>query len=62
MKGKKLKTAIFFTENILKKAEEDDVLFKAQCLKENKSEKAGGKSFMVYHLTHLLQLLKELED
>lgn len=62
MNNKKLDQAIFYAENILEKAKEEDIAFKIHCLEQNQSEKSVGDSFMVFHLDELLKLLKSLKS
>lgn len=62
MKNEEIEQAIAYAEKILERAKEDDVLYKMKCLENNESEKATGDSFMVFHISSLVKILKDLKS
>ena len=48
-----------FLEQIIEKAEQDDLEWKAAMLKANKAQHAIGESWMVHHLKALKELIKK---
>ena len=48
-----------FLEQIIEKAEQDDLEWKAAMLKANKAQHAIGESWMIHHLKALKELLEK---
>ena len=48
-----------FLDQIIEKAEQDDLEWKAAMLKANKAQQAIGESWMVHHLKALKELIKK---
>jgi len=46
-------------EQIIEKAKQDDLGWKAAVIKSGKAQKAVGKSWMVFHLETLEELIKK---
>jgi len=52
------KTALQLVDQLIERAEADDLKYKAWCVKNHKASKAIGESFMVYHLKALRGLIE----
>lgn len=48
-----------FLEQIIKKARQDDLEWKAAMIRSHKAQRATGESWMVYHLEALKELIEK---
>ena len=55
-------TALQLIEQLIERAEKDDLNYKHWCVKNHKSSKAIGESFMVFHLKALKVLIEDNDE